>query len=205
MKILAACEESQAVCKAFRAKGHEAYSCDILPCSGGHPEWHLQMDVRYLLSQEKWDIIIAFPPCTYMTTASACRMFHKDKDGISHLDKERYEKMIDARNFFLTFYNFNGKVCIENPTPLRICGLPKPTQIIQPWQFGHPWTKRTCLWLKGLPELKPTNIVEPSNGSWVNGSADAYRKGKTVLGMSSSIDRSKTFQGIAQAMADQWG
>lgn len=206
MKILVACEESQEVCKAFRARGHEAYSCDIVECSGGHPEWHLQQDVIPLL-KEKWDMIIAFPPCTYMTTASACRMYHKQND-LSILDEDRVKQMILSRDLFMSIFNSScEKVCIENPTPMKIACLPEPSQIIQPYQYGHPYSKRTCLWLKGVELLKPTKIVEPVKGSWVNENASAYkRKGKeNIFGKSSAKERSKTFPGIAKAMAEQWG
>ena len=206
MKILIACEESQEVCKAFRERGHEAYSCDIQDCSGGHPEWHIKDDVtKYLRG---WDMIIAFPPCTYMTTAGACRMYHKIENGLTILDEERVRQMIISRDLFMSIFNSScEKVCIENPTPMKLACLPKPSQIIQPYQFGHPYTKRTCLWLKGLELLKPTEIVDPVKGSWVNGDASAYkRKGKeNIFGKSSAKERSKTFSGIAKAMAEQWG
>ena len=193
MKILVACEESQRVCIELRKLGHEAYSCDILPCSGGHPEWHLQQDVRPLLN-EKWDIIIAFPPCTYLSNAGARHLF---PGGI--LNKERYKKGLLAKDLFMAIYNANcPKIAIENPTPSKIYELPEKTQVIQPWQFGHPYSKRTQLWLKGLPKLIPTNIVEVESscrkaGNWFN-------KG----GKDRQINRSKTFPGVAKAMADQW-
>ena len=193
MKILVACEESQRVCIELRKLGHEAYSCDILPCSGGHPEWHLQQDVRPLLN-EKWNIIIAFPPCTYLSNAGARHLF---PGGI--LNKERYKKGLLAKDLFMAIYNANcPKIAIENPTPSKIYELPEKTQVIQPWQFGHPYSKRTQLWLKGLPKLIPTNIVEVESscrkaGNWFNkGGKDRQR------------NRSKTFPGIAKAMADQW-
>ena len=193
MKVLVACEESQRVCIELRKLGHDAYSCDILPCSGGHPEWHLQQDVRPLLN-EKWDIIIAFPPCTYLSNAGARHLF---PGGI--LNKERYKKGLLAKDLFMTIYNADcPKIAIENPTPSKIYELPEKTQVIQPWQFGHPYSKRTQLWLKGLPKLIPTNIVEVESscrkaGNWFN-------KG----GKDRQINRSKTFPGIAKAMADQW-
>ena len=193
MKILVACEESQRVCIELRKLGHDAYSCDILPCSGGHPEWHLQQDVRPLLN-EKWDIIIAFPPCTYLSNAGARHLF---PGGI--LNKERYKKGLLAKDLFMAIYNADcPKIAIENPTPSKIYELPEKTQVIQPWQFGHPYSKRTQLWLKGLPKLIPTNIVEVESscrkaGNWFN-------KG----GKDRQINRSKTFPGIAKAMADQW-
>ena len=155
MRILVACEESQAVCKAFRERGHEAYSCDIQDCSGGHPEWHLKVDVLELLKM-KWDMIIAFPPCTYMSAAGACRMYpHKGQ-----IDLQRLEKAKEAKSFFMRFYNADcPKIVIENPRPLKCVELPEETQQIQPYEFGEPWSKLTYLWLKGLPKLKPSNIV----------------------------------------------
>jgi len=222
MNVLVACEESQRVTTEFRRLGHNAFSCDIESESGGHPEWHINEDVLPLLNghctfktvdgvehniPSKWDMIIAFPPCTFMTTAGACRMYHKQENGLSILDEERVKKMIISRDLFMSIFNSScEKICIENPTPMKLACLPKPSQIIQPYQFGHPYSKRTCLWLKGLKPLKPTEIVEPIKGSWVNGDASAYkRKGKeNIFGKSSSKERSKTFQGIAQAMAKQW-
>lgn len=141
MKVLVACEESQEVCKAFRALGHEAYSCDIEPCSGGHPEWHLQVDALEMLKM-KWDMIIAFPPCTYMTNAGAVRMRVNGE-----IVPDRFEKAMAAKEFFLKFYHADcPKIAIENPTPMKIVGLPPYEQAIQPYWFGHPYSKRTCLW-----------------------------------------------------------
>lgn len=230
MRVLVACEESQEVCKAFRAKGHEAYSCDIQECSGGHPEWHIQGDVLKILNPEnrfepittttikgiwlkttsgrkyyieKWDLIIAHPPCTYMSKAGARFMYLT----AGNVNQERLEKALQAKEFFMQFMNADcDKICIENPTPLKIVGLPKESQVIQPYQFGHPYSKRTLLWLKGLPELKPTNILTeytpylPSNtGGFARG------KGGSRGVAHNAKDASKTFSGIAQAMAEQWG
>ena len=202
MKVLVACEESQTVCKAFRKRGHEAYSCDIIDCSGGHPEWHIKQDVLPLL-KEKWDLIIAHPPCTYMSKAGARFMYLT----AGKVNQERLEKALQAKDFFMQFINADcDKICIENPTPLKIVGLPKESQVIQPYQFGHPYSKRTLLWLKGLPELKPTNILTeytpylPSNtGGFARG------KGGSRGVAHNAKDASKTFSGIAQAMAEQWG
>ena len=201
MRILVACEESQAVTIELRKLGHEAYSCDIIECSGGHPEWHLQCDVTQLLKQ-KWDMILAFPPCTYLSNAGARHLW---KGGV--LNEERYKKGMEAREFFMQFYNADcPKICIENPTPSRIYELPKHTQTVQPWQFGHPFTKRTNLWLKGLPPLLPTNIVEPER-TWCPSGSYSGKHGDKHRGMFTkdrARNRSKTFEGIARAMAEQW-
>lgn len=218
MKILVACEESQAVCKAFRVRGHEAYSADIQVPSGGHPEWHIlgnvlplidgdcqftTMDGRQHCINGEWDIIIAFPPCTYMTNAGAVRMRVNGQ-----LVQERYNKAMEARSFFMRFYNAKcSKIAIENPTPMKIVGLPKYTQAIQPYQFGHPYSKRTCLWLSGLPCLEPTKIIE-KHEPYVNGGCkDAHGNYRRFQGRRERDPkiRSKTFSGIAAAMAEQWG
>lgn len=212
MKVLIACEESQRVCTAFREKGHEAYSCDIQDCSGGHPEWHIKDDVLPLLNgncrfftadgvlhniDSRWDLIIAHPPCTYLSNVGSPHLFDKNHN-IKNI--ERYKKCIESKNFFQRFIDADcDKICVENPTPMRIWKLPEYTQAIQPYFFGEPYKKRTCLWLKGLTELKPTNIVkdaEPTTkpGNW-------YNRG----GKDRAKNRSKTFIGIAKAMAEQWG
>lgn len=194
MRVLVACEESQRVCSEFRRLGHEAYSCDVQPCSGGHPEWHLQQDVISLLNQ-KWDLIIAHPPCTYLSNAGARHLYPK---GV--LNEERLKKGLEAKEFFMQIYNADcPKIAIENPTPSKIFGLPKYNQVIQPYQFGHPYTKRTCLWLKGLEPLTPTDIVEVESSTKVAG--NWFNKG----GKERQKNRSKTFEGIAKAMAEQWG
>ena len=197
MKVLVACEESQAVTIELRKLGHEAYSCDILPCSGGHPEWHLQQDVTGLL-KEKWDMIIAFPPCTHLACSGARHFAKKIADG-------RQQQGID---FFMQFINADcPKIAIENPIGIMSNKYRKPDQIIQPYQFGDPFKKSTCLWLKGLPKLKPTNIVEVGDfRTYIckNGKravfSDWYCKG----GKDRQKNRSKTFEGIAKAMAEQW-
>ena len=205
MRVLVACEESQEVCKAFRALGHEAYSCDIEPCSGGHPEWHLQVDALEMLKL-KWDMILAFPPCTYLTAAGAVRLYgsdHKIKD------RERDRKGFDAAEFFKHFLAADcPKIAVENPVPLKRYGLPPYNQVIEPFMFGHPWRKKTCLWLRGLPQLMATDVVVPE-GLWVGSTSG--RKDKTIYSRyrlpsnRSAKRRAKTFPGIAQAMAEQWG
>ena len=194
MEVLVACEESQVVCKAFRERGHAAFSCDLQECSGGHPEWHFKMDVNLLLRRHNWDMIIAHPPCTYLTSASASRLFNADH---TLKDFERYKRGAAAAIFFMTIFETDcPRIAVENPTPLKCFGLPKYTQMIEPYQFGDPWHKRTCLWLKGLPRLEPTDIVEPT-GFWVgNNSNGGFRNQKV---------RSRSFDGIARAMAEQWG
>ena len=182
-RVLVACEESQAVTKSLRALGVEAYSCDIEPCSGGHPEWHIQGDVTPLLKQ-KWKMIIAFPPCTHLASSGARWFKEKQKDG-------RQQKGID---FFMQFAKLDCKWAIENPIGIMSSLYRKPDQIIQPWMFGHGEVKATCLWLNGLPKLKPTDIVEGRE--------------KRIWKMPQTNERaklrSKTFPGIAQAMANQW-
>ena len=185
MKILIACEESQAVCIEFRKLRHEAYSCEVLPCSGGHPEWHIQDDVLKHLN-DGWDMMIAFPPCTHLAASGARWFDQKRKDG-------RHQEGID---FFMQFVNAPiDKIAIENPIGIMSSVYRKPDQIIQPWQYGHGETKATCLWLKNLPVLLPTNIV----------SGRVQRIWKLPPTADRSILRSKTFTGIASAMAEQWG
>lgn len=193
MRVLVACEESQAVTIELRKLGHEAYSCDIEPCSGGHPEWHLQQDVTQLLKM-KWDMIIAFPPCTYLSNAGAKHLW---KDHV--LNEERYMKGLEAKKFFLQFLNADcPRIAVENPVSSKIFGMPPHTQEIQPYQFGHPVQKKTRLWLRGLPKLKPTDEVEykcncHEAGTW-------FMKG----GKDRQKNRAKTFPGVAKAMAEQW-
>jgi site-specific DNA-cytosine methylase len=204
MKVLVACEESQAVTKELRKRGHEAYSCDLLPESGGHPEWHFQWDVTEVLKQP-WDMIIAFPPCTYLTVTGN-RWFNVDKYGEKAL--KRHQDRKEAIEFFMLFANANcERIAIENPVGVISTEWRKPNQIIQPYEFGDPFEKKTCLWLKGLPKLEPTNIVEPaprvkfeSGKTMPAWYADAWK----LPPKERSIARSKTFQGIAEAMADQW-
>lgn len=224
MRVLIACEESQRVCTAFRKLGHEAYSCDIIEPSGEHPEWHILGDVLKVINprqiskslkgivfktmdgeahvvKDKWDLIIAHPPCTYISAAGAVRLFdsnHQIKDTA------RYNKGLDAVKFFDAFLKADCEhIAVENPVPLRCFALPKYTQIIQPFMFGDPWQKKTCLWLKGLPKLEPTNIVKPI-GYWIGAHGHDKAPNGMIKGFRDQKTRSKTFQGIAQAMAEQW-
>lgn len=219
MKVLVACEESQRTCTAFRERGHEAYSCDVQECSGGHPEWHIMGDALKILRggcdvvtmdgithriEGRWDLIIAHPPCTYLTNASAVRMRVKGQ-----IQQERYEKAMEAKAFFMAFLNADcDHICVENPIPLKIVGLPPYSQIIEPWQFGEPWSKKTCLWLKGLPYLMPTEIVGEGVQPWVNGGCkDAHGNYRRFQGRKERDpkNRAKTFWGFARAFAEQWG
>lgn len=218
MKVLVACEESQAVTIELRKLGHEAYSCDVQPCSGGHPEWHIMSDVLPLLNGDcgfstqygaqyifngKWDMIIAFPPCTFLSNAGARHLW---KGHVLNL--ERYAKGLLAKDFFMRIYQADCPlIAIENPTPSRIYGLPEISQTIQPWMFGHPFTKRTNLWLKGLPPLVPTDVVTPER-TWCPSGSYSGKHGEQHRGMFTTDrarNRSKTFPGIAKAMAEQWG
>lgn len=230
MKILVACEESQRVCTEMRRRGHEAYSCDIQEPSGGHPEWHIQGNVLDVINPEylyirrffdrwyenairfetmdkkehiveRWDLIIAHPPCTYLSAAGAVRLFDKNHQV---KDPERLKKGYEAADFFRTILNADcDKIAVENPVPLKIFHLPKYDQNVEPFMFGDPWREKTCLWLKNLPKLEPTEIVE-AKGYWIG----AHGKDKAPNGMSKGFrdqkTRSKTFPGIAAAMAEQW-
>jgi hypothetical protein len=215
VKVLVACEESQVVCNAFRAMGHEAYSCDLLPTRGDHPEWHIQGDVLSVIVRDAvqnviqensggsdWDLMIAHPPCTYLCNSGVRWLYNKD----GTINKERCSKMKDAANFFRHLWLCNiPRICIENPI---MHGLGKYEagvaqcydtsefkQIIQPWQFGHGETKATCLWLKNLPKLIPTKIVDGRE----------HRIHKMAPGPNRARNRATTYQGIANAMAEQWG
>lgn len=190
-RVLVACEESQAVTIELRALGIEAYSCDREPSSGGHPEWHLQQDVAPLLKQE-WDMIIAFPPCTHLASSGARWFSEKKADG-------RQQSGID---FFLQFTTTNcPRVAIENPVGIMSTEYRKPNQIIQPWMFGEDASKKTCLWLLGLPKLKPTEIIKKERYG------NQTPSGQNNLGPSPERAklRSKTYPGVASAMAKQWG
>lgn len=210
MKVLVACEESQTVCKAFRKRGHEAYSCDIMECSGGHNEWHIMQDVIPILNgncefetvdgtkhkiEGKWDLIIAHPPCTYLSNAGARFLYPK---GV--LNENRLNLGLAAKEFFMKLYNADcEKICVENPIPSRVFGLPKYSQTVQPYEHGHPFKKKTCFWLKNLPLLQPTNIVDVRESTKIAG--NWFNKG----GKDRQKNRAKTFEGIAEAMAEQWG
>ena len=221
MKILVACEESQAVTIEMRRLGHEAYSCDIQECSGGHPEWHIQGDALKLISPDcqcfttmdgcththtKWDMLIAHPPCTYLSNAGAARLY-KRIEGKSYCELERLNKGFDAKEFFLAFWNAPiERIAVENPIPSGVYRLPKYTQIVQPYEYGHPYSKKTCLWLKGLPNLQATKVVKPIC-SWVSGGskkADGTPRENKGTRFRDACTRSKTFPGIAKAMAEQW-
>lgn len=193
MKVLVACEESQEVCRAFRALGHEAYSCDIEPCSGGHPEWHLQCDALEMLKLQ-WDMIIAHPPCTHLSSSGARWFPEKRADG-------RQQQGID---FFMSFTRADcPHIAVENPVGIMSTQYRKPDQIIQPWMFGHPEKKATCLWLKGLPKLEPTNDVSAYMRTLPKSRQE--RLHYLPPGPDRARIRSRTFPGIAKAMAEQWG
>jgi hypothetical protein len=209
MKVLIACEESQTVTKEMRSLGVEAYSCDIEPCSGGHPEWHIQDDVINFLGKE-WDLIIAFPPCTYLTIAGT-RHFSL-KTSTKEKIEQRKKMREDAVNFFMEFVNVDCKrVAIENPVVYMNTVFRKPDQIIHPYYFGEPVQKRTCLWLKGLPKLILTEVLDKPKPIYIN--KNGRKKGQK-LNWCESISkadqkeraklRSKTFECIAKAMATQY-
>ncbi len=201
MKVLVACEESQTVCKAFRALGHEAYSNDILDCSGGHPEWHIKGDAIEVMNSQSWDLMIAHPPCTYMSKAGA-RWMHVN----GSINQERLNKALEAKKFFLSLLNSRiEKIVVENPQPLKIVGLPPHSQVIQPYEYGHPFSKKTLLWLKGLPPLKPTDALNEYRPYLPSNTGGAKRGQKFMYKNISQKESSKTFPGIARAMAEQWG
>jgi len=225
MYVLVACEESQRVCAAFRARGHEAFSCDILEPSGGHPEWHIKNDVLPILSPNKisneimfytmdkivhfvprWDLIIAHPPCTYLTVTGN-RWFNIEKYGDKA--RERWKLREEAIEFFMAFANADcDHIAIENPVGVMSTNWRKPDQIIQPWWFGDPFEKKTCLWLKGLPLLKKTSEVKPEERTtYASGKSMPawYAAAANLPAAERSRIRSQTFPGFALAMAEQWG
>lgn len=209
LDVLIACEESQVVCSAFRLLGHNAFSCDLVPCSGSHPEWHIQSDCLPLLDgfccfytldgvyhylDKRWDLLICHPPCTYLTKCGARFMF---PNGV--LDLDRFSKAMLAKDFFLRCLSSDcNYIALENPTPLKIVGLPNPSDVIQPYYFGDPYSKRTCLWLKNLPPLFRT-LECSSHLPWIKSSHPLHN------GFAHSVKlRSRTFSGVAAAMASQW-
>lgn len=228
MNVLIACECSQTVCKEFRKLGHEAYSCDIEEQYGGHPEWHIKGDCLEILEGaviktqdgkehtiDKWDLIIAHPPCTYLSNAATRRRSHSLKGATLEQINERTQKRIQAQEFFMRFANVDcEKVAIENPVGVMNTVYRKPNQIIEPYQFAESEedtenyvTKRTCLWLKGLMPLRTNSLEKPDNaklyGRWSNGKAGCWHE---IQGQKNKATvRSKTFTGIAKAMAEQWG
>ena len=219
--LLVACEESQRVCTAFRQHGWEAYSCDIIDCSGGHPEYHIKQDVLPLLNGncdfetgdgvkhhiDRWNMLIAHPPCTELCSAGQ----HWFSRGIK--DPKMRE---DAVDFFMRFINADCEhIAVENPIGIMSTRYRKPDCVIQPWQFGHPETKATCLWLKNLPSLVPTNIIKKPEGGWENqqisngkytGFKNYDENGKILAWNDprTKVIRSRTYIGIAEAMAEQW-
>jgi hypothetical protein len=213
MKVLIACEESQAVCIEFRKLGHDAFSCDIQEQSGGHPEWHIVGDAIKEAYSGKYDMMIAHPPCTFMSKAGARWMYRT----AGNIDKNRLEKSLQAKHFFLKLLNAPIKyIAIENPVPLKIVGLPMHNQEIQPYYFGDPFSKKTLLWLKNLPKLIHIetvdlfNDVKTHSDNYVcylpSNTGGAKRGQKSTKGYSkNSKQHSKTFNGIAKAMAEQWG
>lgn len=215
LKVLILCEESQTVCKAFRELGHLAFSNDIQKCSGGHPEWHINLDSEIVMHGncnfitefgticfiDYWDIIIAHPPCTFMSKAGARWMY----PTAGNLDLYRLNKAIEAKGFFDRIFDLDVKhLCIENPVPLKIVGLPNHTQSIQPFEHGHEFSKKTLLWLKGLPNLIPTDVKKEYKPYLPSNTGGKKRGQKFMFKNISQKESSKTFEGIAQAMAEQW-
>ena len=209
MKILVACEESQRVCLAFRHRGHEAFSRDVVFCSGEYPEFHIWSDVAPLLNGncsfrtcdgaphyvERWDMIIAFPPCTYLTKAGSNNLVCNGK-----IVPERLALGRQAAEFFFKIWNADcDKIAIENPVPIKLFGLPEPSQVVEPYYFGVPVTKKTCLWLKGLPFVCPTKVVEPIY------TFKDFPQFKNSHGKYRQRNRSKTFPEVAEAMSLSWG
>lgn len=217
LNVLVACEESQVVCKAFRKRGHRAFSCDLQECSGGHPEWHICGDCLRLINghcsfvtadgkrhqqKRKWDLLIAHPPCTYMSKAGARWMY----PTAGNVSADRLKLALAAKDFFFKFLNADCEfIAVENPVPMKIVGLPRPSCVVQPYEYGEPFSKKTLLWLKNLPPLIPSCVLEhyttylPSN---TGGKKRGQRYGRGVA--RTAKDASKTFRGIASAMAEQW-
>jgi hypothetical protein len=193
LRVLIACEFSGVVREAFRKKGHKAYSCDVLPSLDNSP-YHFQCDVQDVLDGKHWDLIIAHPPCTWLCQAMRTNAARKDRPNITPIFEEEREK---AYNFALMFFDYADKVAVENPIGYLNSKFRKPDQIIRPWMFGHEYRKDVCLWLKNLPKLQPTNIVE---GPYKK--LDFWSNKRNPNGYSL---KSVTFQGIADAMVEQWG
>lgn len=206
MNVIVCCEESQRVCLAFLSKGHNAFSCDLQNCSGGRPDRHIKGDAISILNGgnfitcdnkdhfvTKWDLLIAHPPCTFLTATGSQHMYPHGR-----IDVYRWQQAMEAKKFFLEFYNAPiDKICVENPVPITYIGLPPYTQIIHPCYFGSLYKKRTCLWLKNLQPLKRTHFdidgISRSKAAWFNNCKDKH------------LARSKTFIEVANAMAEQWG
>ena len=212
MKIIIGCEESQAVCKAFREAGHEAFSCDLKPCSGGYPEWHYQMDVFEAIKLKYWDMGIFFPDCTYLTCSAEWAYkeppYHQKVKPGTLVGKERKLARIAASAFFMALYNCGiQKVAIENPIGVMSSIFRKPNQVIHPYNFGDDASKSTCLWLKNLPRLNGTKYAEPRIVNGQKRWANQTDSGQNKLSPSDNRAelRSKTYAGIAAAMSDQWG
>jgi hypothetical protein len=194
VRVLVACEYSGRVRDAFLRKGHYAMSCDLLPCESTVAGDHYQGSVLDVLDNG-WDLMIAHPPCTYLSNAGARWLYAGKK-----LNMERFEKGLEAKQFFMALLNANiPKIAVENPVPSTVYELPAYSQSIEPYQFGHPFKKKTCLWLKGLPSLVHTEVVETRQSTKIPG--NWFNKG----GKERQKERARTFQGIADAMADQWG
>ena len=217
MNVLVACEESQTVCKEFRELGHVAFSCDLQECSGEHPEWHINGDCLAVLNGSctfvtqsgethridgEWDLIVAHPPCTYMSKAGARWMYPK----AGCLDENRLKLAMEAKAFFMECMNAKCRhIAVENPLPLKVVGLPKPSCIVQPYEYGEPYSKKTLLWLKNLPPLFPTKIIDEYTPYLPSNTGGAKRGQKHSRGVSKNAkESSKTFPGIARAMAEQW-
>jgi len=212
LKVLVACEESQAITKEFRNMGHDAYSCDLLPCSGGHPEWHYQEDVFEVIKKQEWDIMIAHPPCTYLAVSGARWMYNKD----GSVNEERLQNQNDALDFVKRLMDAPIKsIAIENPISVISSQIRKPDQIVHPYHFGDKASKSTCLWLKNLPKLEHTEVVEKGEfKEWIDKKSGKLKKQAkwyydALITAKSSAERrtlrSKTFKGMAEAIADQWG
>ena len=202
MKILIACEESQEVCRAFRELGFEAYSCDLQECSGGKPEWHIVGDAVKEAYSGKYDMMIAHPPCTYMSRAGARWMY----PTTGNLCQDRYTKAMEAKAMFLELLNAPIEfIAVENPTPLKVVELPKHSQAIQPYEYGHEFSKRTLLWLKNLPLLKPTDIKRNYKPYLPSNTGGKKRGQKYQFVNITQKESSKTFSGVAKALAFQYG